>query len=244
MRVVASLLALSASAHSLQAQAGEIALKGYDVTVTGLTPKYPDGCKSPLTSLYASWIDVDGSRRVEAHSGVDGGRLNDWILSPGPGTVRAVWQADWGWGREGALLILHTPQDLGLASGPSFYSEFDHLNFEEVKRFQVGDKVWRGERLARVFRPGGQKKYREEVHWEVWEVNDDSALQWRRNKYKAQSWTNNTARLIDPLYMMSLENGVGDDGSVSMTPFVHGQDYSAFKGFTYIFPCTSKSRTP
>ena len=108
-------------------------LKGYDITPTDLKPVYPAGYEcSPLTSLYASWIDVDGSRRDEIHSGVDGGRLNDEILAPAPGTVRAVWKADWGWGREGALLIVHKREELGLRDGPAFYySEFDHLRWDD-----------------------------------------------------------------------------------------------------------------
>src|ERR1700691_3004866 len=106
---------------------GDIVLKGYDIKPTGLRPEYPKGFAcSPLTSLYASWIDVDGTRRKEPHSGVDGGRLGDPILAPGPGTVRAVWEADWGWGREGALLIQHAPRQLNVRDRAAFfYSEFD-----------------------------------------------------------------------------------------------------------------------
>ena len=94
------------------------------------------------TSLNASWIDVDGSMRDEKHSGVDGGRLNDEILAPAPGTVRAVWKADWGWGREGALLIVHTREELGLEDGPAFYySEFDHRHATAGQRVPRSGKT-------------------------------------------------------------------------------------------------------
>ena len=94
-----------------------------------LTPDYPlDRDCSPLTSLFSSWDDVDGTKRDEPHSGVDGGRLGDAILAPAPGKIIAVWRANWGWGMEGALMIRHSKEDLGLTSGPdAYYSEFDHL---------------------------------------------------------------------------------------------------------------------
>ena len=41
--------------------------KGYDITPTGPSLAYPAGYEcSPLTSLYASWIDVDGSMRTRS----------------------------------------------------------------------------------------------------------------------------------------------------------------------------------
>jgi hypothetical protein len=217
--------------------------KGYGITPTGLSPVYPEGYEcSPLTSLYASWIDVDGSRRDERHSGVDGGRLGDPILAPGPGTVRAVWKADWGWGREGALLIVHTREELGLDDGPAFYySEFDHLTYREASAFKEGQKVARGEPLAHVSRPGGNERYLEEVHWEVWEVDDDAALKWRRSDRGTKFWTNPTARLIDPLYMLSRETGPDRNGNVTIPPYISGRDYRTFRGFTYILPCTPRS---
>jgi hypothetical protein len=223
----------------LGAEQDESLLKGYDITPTGLSPVYPAGYEcSPLTSLYASWIDVDGSRRDEPHSGVDGGRLNDSILAPGSGTVRAVWKADWGWGREGALLIVHTREELGLEEGPAFYySEFDHLTYREASAFKIGQKIARGQRLAHVSRPGGNERYLEEVHWEVWEVEDDSALKWRRNDRGTKFWKNPTARLIDPLYMLSRQAAPDEKGNVTITPYVHGRDYRKFRGFTYILPC-------
>jgi hypothetical protein len=214
-------------------------LKGYDITPTGLTPIYPPGfiC-SQLTSLYASWIDVDGTRRNEIHSGVDGGRLGDWILAPGPGAVRAMWQADWGWGPEGALVISHTRHDLNLSDGPELYfSEFDHLSHEEIKHFYPGQKIARGQELARVSRPGGKEEYLPEVHWEVWEIGPNDNLTWSTNKFGGQYWINESARLIDPLYMLSRERPPERDGGVVLTPFLKGRRYTDFRGFTYILPC-------
>jgi murein DD-endopeptidase MepM/ murein hydrolase activator NlpD len=239
--VTAAIVGLGSS--TLRAQQDQDSLKGYDITPTGLTPVYPPDMEcSPLTSLYASWVDVDGSRRDEPHSGVDGGRLRDPILAPGPGTVRAVWKADWGWGREGALLILHTREELGLQDGPAFYySEFDHLTYREASTFKIGQRIARGEPLAHVSRPGGKERYLEEVHWEVWEVDDDAALKWRRNDRGTKFWTNSTARLIDPLYMLSRQNPPHEDGTVVIIPYVKGEDYQNFKGFTYILPCQSRS---
>lgn len=239
--VVMTILSIAGS-RAVEVHRDDAKRKGYDITPTGLIPKYPAGYEcSPLTSLYASWIDVDGSHRNERHSGVDAGRLNDWILAPAAGKVRAAWEADWGWGREGALLIVHTREDLGLSEGPAFYySEFDHLDFREVKGFRVGQEIGRGDRLARVSRPGGKEKYLEEVHWEVWEVEKDADLEWHRNEQRAQFWTNTTARLVDPLYMLALNSKPDDDGSVTITPYLAGRNYNDFRGFTYILPCEAK----
>jgi murein DD-endopeptidase MepM/ murein hydrolase activator NlpD len=212
-------------------------LKGYDITETGLTPKYPSGADCPpLTSLYASWIDVDGTRRSEQHSGVDGGRLGDTILAPGPGVIRAAWKADWGWGSEGAILIRHSAAELGLSDSEKiYYSEFDHLTYREARAFTEGQAIARGEALARVGRPGGNPRYLPEVHWEVWEADDD-VLVWSTNKHGGRFWTNKSARLIDPLYMLAL-NFPPEGASVAITPFDSGADYSQYRGFTYIFPC-------
>jgi hypothetical protein len=93
---------LAAAENGEMSTTDEDRLKGYDITETGLRPVYPrDRACSRLTSLYASWIDVDGTRRDEKHSGIDGGRLGDAVLAPAPGTVRRVWVADWGQGHGG-----------------------------------------------------------------------------------------------------------------------------------------------
>ena len=222
--------------------APEDALKGYDATPTGLTPAYPETMTcSPLTSLYASWLDIDGTKRPKQHTGVDAGRLGDPILAPAPGTVKAVWRANWGWGEEGALLIEHTREDLNLTDGAAFYySAFDHLKWAEIKAFEAGERIERGEELARVYRPGGVAKYLPEVHWEVWE-SDGNELNWTTNGYGGREWRLDGARLVDPLYMMSLETRPGPDFSVQIPAFTAGKDYRQFKGFTYILPCKKKA---
>ncbi len=212
--------------------------KGYEVRGTSLVPVYPQGYAcSPLTSLYASWVDVDGSHRQEIHTGVDGGRLGEWILAPGPGVVKAVWEANWGWGNEGALLLVHKASELNLDDGASFYyTVYDHLRYDEIKHLRVGQKVTRGMQLARVSRPGGHAKYLPEVHWEVWEVDADR-LTWTTNRFGGREWRNRSARLIDPLYMLGLHEPPEDGRSISIVPFDPVADYRAFRGFTYIFDC-------
>ena len=237
--MVAIALLTAASGTAISKQGSDVHLKGYDIAPTGLKPKYPAGYRcSPLTSLYASWIDVDGSRRSEPHSGVDGGRLGDSILAPGPGVVRAVWRADWGWGSEGALLIRHSPRELNLnTTARYFYSEFDHLRYSDLTGTRVGQRITRGRKLARVFRPGGKPKYLPEVHWEVWEISGNDKLRWAKNHRGGPYWINETARLIDPLYMLSRQSAPSADGVVLLMPYEPEADYSHFRGFTYILPC-------
>lgn len=212
--------------------------KGHGIRPTGLVPQYPDNFQCPpLTSLYASWIDIDGEKRDVIHSGVDGGRLGDWILAPAPGTVRAVWEANWGWGKEGALLLRHTRRDINLENGPTyFYSAFDHIDFDEIKHFKVGQKIDRGQRLARVSRPGGNPLYLPEVHWEVWEAQHDK-LNWIVNRYNAKEWRNDSAELIDPLYMLGLHSRHPTKKNVQIVPFTPKANFKSFRGFTYILEC-------
>jgi murein DD-endopeptidase MepM/ murein hydrolase activator NlpD len=214
-------------------------LKGLDIKKTGLIPRYPSDTVCPaLTSLYASWDDVDGTKRHEIHSGVDAGRLGDEILAPAPGVVIASWKANWGWGEEGAILIRHRREDLGLTEGPKFYySEFDHLHYDDVRSTPEGTRVERGAPLAKVFRPGGKSRYLPEVHWEVWQVDDDTATKWSLNEFGGRLWTNKTAHLVDPLYMLSLNSPPSEDGSVDLPIFDEDESYGTFRGFTYIFAC-------
>lgn len=211
----------------------------YGIKPTGLKPQYPkDRACSPLTSLYASWIDVDGTRRDEIHSGVDGGRLGEPVLAPAPGTVRRVWVADWGQGHEGALLIVHTRQDLNLESGPKFYySAFYHLRYGDVRNLKEGDPIARGQHLANVFRPGGKARYLPEVHLEVYEVGDDKATTWGTTRRGTDYFENPTYQLVDPLHMLSLEVRPTARRDVMIQPYDPQRDYSGFKGFSYFLPC-------
>lgn len=226
-----------AGAHFLGEGSADVK-KGYDITKSALVPVYPAGrdC-SPLTSLYASWRDVDGSRRSEAHSGVDGGRLGEEIIAPASGIVKAVWEANWGWGKEGALLIQHTASELNMDDGAAYYlTAYDHLKYDDIKHLKVGQRISRGERLARVYRPGGHEVYLPEVHWEVWEIQSD-ALTWVTNRHGGREWRNAGARLIDPLYMLGVNEPPQDGKSVRIVPFDPDADYRNFRGFTYILPC-------
>ena len=222
-----------------RAHAKKSVLKGYDITPTGLTPVYPDNFDcSPLTSLYASMIDVDGSTRDSEHSGVDGGRLGEPVLAPAPGTILRIWEANWGWGNEGALLILHTRADFNLTSGPLYYfSAYYHMKLADLAHLTEGNKVERGQRIGKVSKPGGKSFYLPEVHLEVYEVDDPDANRWSVNELGTEYWENSTSRLIDPLYLLSLDMPPDDEGQVMIQPYEHGRDYSRFKGMTYFLPC-------
>ena len=204
-----------------------------------LVPRYPSGRDCPpITSLFSSWDDVDGTKRSRPHSGVDLGDFGDLIIAPAPGTIVAVWRADWGWGPEGALMLRHSKADLGLTDGPDFYySEFDHLHYDEIGGIHIGRRVARGERLAHVDRPGGDSDYLPEVHWEVWSIADDTATKWDVNEHGGRYWHNATGHLVDPLHMLSLNAPVHADGSVPIQPFDRKRDYRGFRGFTYILLC-------
>lgn len=211
---------------------------------TGLVPVYPEGYDcSPLTSLYASMIDVDGSERDEPHSGVDGGRYGDNILAPAGGVVLAVWRADWGWGDEGALLIKHSSEDLNFKQkgGPWYYSEFDHLDYDDISDFETGDVIVRGQQLAQVSRPGGRKRYLPEVHWEVWQVSDenDRLLEWKLNKQGMPFWLNSAADLIDPLSLFK-GTGLSPEGTVEIRPNTRKERAKNPEGFNYILPCRKR----
>lgn len=209
-----------------------------------LTPVYPDDKDCPpVTSLFSSWDDLDGSKRDEPHTGIDAGRLGDAVIAPAAGQVIAVWRADWGWGDEGALLIQHSKEDLNLDSGPEFYySEFDHLRFNDIRRFAKGRRIKRGERLAPVFRPGGDPRWPPEVHWEVWSIEDPSVTEWRTNEFGRKYWVNKTGHLIDPLSTLALNAPASGDTNVKIPAFDKTKSYGDFRGFTYILACSGKKR--
>ncbi len=171
------------------------------------------------------------------HTGIDTGRLGEPVLSPADGTVISAWIADWGWGEEGALLIRHSKQDLNYKNGaPHYYSAFYHLKTDMIKNFRPGQKVTRGEKLATVFRPGGNEKYLPEVHWETWAVSNDASLEWKKSDVGYYYWTNTEAQLVDPLYLLGLHTKT-DAKKIPITPYDNNSNYNNFQGFTYILPC-------
>ncbi len=223
------------------ASPGEVATeKQHDeaITPTGLIPVYPPGkfC-SGIKSLYASMVDIDGLPRESRHAGIDAGRLGEIILAPASGIVIAAWIANWGWGEEGALLIRHSRKDLNLKDGiPFYYSAFYHLKPELVKNYQPGQAVSRGQALGTVFRPGGDEKYLPEVHWETWAVSDNTTIEWKQNELDYPYWINPNAKLVDPLFLLSLNIKSGST-EVQITPYQTHANYKNFKGFTYILSC-------
>lgn len=239
--IAAAALIVTAMGLSMATKKRKYTAITYEIRASGLVPKYPrtHDC-SPLTSLYASWLDVDGGRRDERHSGVDGGRLGDRILAPAAATVIAVWTADWGSGDEGALLLEHSREDLNLTSGPpAYYSAFYHLKMAELGRFSRGHRLARGDLIGHVDRPGGDSSLLPEVHWEVYEVDTPSTLTWHKSTLDRPYWDNAGARLVDPLSLLALHNPpVGLE--VLIQPFEATQDYRSFRGFTYILPCVRR----
>ena len=111
------------------------------------------------------------------------------------------------------------------------------LKIADISGLKVGQSISRGDLLAYVFRPGGNEEYLPEVHWEVWEIGAGDDLSWSTNKYGGKYWINETARLIDPLYMLARNTPPATDGDVAVAPFVENKNYAGFKGFTYILPC-------
>lgn len=211
------------------------------VSSTGYFPRYPrDSICPTLTSLHGSSANVDGSKRENPHVGVTGGRMGDAVIAPADGHVIAIWETNFGWGIEWNVLIQHAAADLNLSDEKSiFYSEFSHFYKKDLQHLRVDQAITRGQPIGRVHFPGGNPKYHAEVHWEVYEVPDiaSSKIIWIKNESGFDIWQNNKARPVDPLYMLSLHQGISSAGEVRIVPFTTGNDYSEFKGFSYIFEC-------
>lgn len=236
--IVAGFVALTAIACAI---VNQFDLDSLETLPTGLVAVDPSGWRcSPVTSLFGSLIDVDGKSRDIRHEGIDAGRLGEAVLAPADATVIALWETDNCCGKEYNLLLLHTRDDVNLHDGPPYYySEFDHLDGDDVADLEVGDRIRRGQRIARVSRPGGDERYLAEVHWEVYRVrrHSDHALTWTTNDQYAPMWLNLNARLVDPLTLLSKQRRPSASGAVELPVYVEGRDYRNFKGFTYILPC-------
>ena len=70
----------------------------------------------------------------------------------------------------------------------------------------------------------------------MWEGTAGSRITWKRNKFE-RYWTDPTARLVDPLYLLSLNEPPRDDLNVDIHPYDPDRGSSQFSGFTYILPC-------
>ncbi len=57
------------------------------------------------------------------------------------------------------------------------------------------------------------------------------------NRFGGREWRNSRARLIDPLSMLGIHAPPTDEKSVAIMPYEAARDYTAFRGFTYIFNC-------
>ncbi|WP_419901716.1 M23 family metallopeptidase [Kiloniella sp.] len=223
------------------ALSAELELKGYDANPTGITPKYPSYLQCPqLSSLYASWLDVDGSTREQRHVGVDGGDLEDEILAPADGTLVAIWKRNRELGGDWSILISHSSDDLNIKNeGLIYYSEFDHLRFAHLSHLKVNQRIFRGQPIAFVDRPGGNADYLPEVHWEVYEVPvaEKDALVWQVEDNGDEVWWNYSARLIDPLYFMPRKTIKSGQVVAMITPYRKTEGFKSFSGFTYILRC-------
>ncbi len=96
------------------------------------------------------------------------------------------------------------------------------------------DVIERGQVFARVWRPGGKRRYLPEVHWEVYEVDDPDVLYWITNEHGYPAWDNDTSELIDPLYLMRPARPTGSRLEVPIVPFDAGRTAVPYSGFTYI----------
>ncbi len=219
-------------------------LKGYDASPTVPRPVYPDThtC-SRITSLYGSWMDLDGTRREERHVGIDVGEFGDTVLAPAAGVVTAIWETDHGWGKDWNVLIGHSAADLDMPDpGIAYYSEFDHLQFGDIEHLLVGNTVMRGEEIGVVRHPGGNQQFRPEVHWEVYEVATARRhdLVWKVDGNGNEFWWNGSADLIDPLFLMSRGQAEPVDGKVDIVPFDSDVEPSRYRGFTYPILCKER----
>jgi len=215
-------------------------LKGYGGEATGLRPVYPVDADCPeLTSLYGDWMDLDGSRRDRSHEGVDGGVYGDIVVAPAKGRVLGIWPVTSEIGTDWNLLILHGASELNLTErGVSYYSELDHLAESDITHFRAGQRIKRGDRIGTVRHPGGNTSFRAEVHWEVYELLAEAGDQivWEGDNGIRQGWWNEEATLVDPLYMMGLNQNDVSEGQVRIIPTTRNIP-STFRGFSYPFVC-------
>ena len=208
----------------------------------GLHPVFPKGFTCPpITSYYASWLDVDGTRREDVHEGIDLGNWGDAILAPADGTVVAVWATDVSYGPEWNLLISHKAAEMGLDGDMVYFSEFDHLG-ADVSALHAGQTLERGQKIASVQVPGGVRSYIPETHWETYRLPASRVGEtyWADNGLERGflTWFNPYAVVVDPLSLMALHQE--DRKKANIIAYDVARNFDNFVGFTYPLACVKR----
>ncbi len=188
-----------------------------------------------ISSGYSDLRDLDGTLRDRPHTGIDLGEIGDTVIAPAHGRILAIWSVDHGWGRDWNLLILHKATDLNLPeTGHVYLSEFNHLQRRDMPHLYVGEELQRGRPIGRVRHPGDNRKFRGEVHLEVYKLSESRLSETRWLKEKGlRYWWNGDAELIDPLWMLTRNNA--ETGVVAL--FDPETQDRRFSGFVYPLLC-------
>lgn len=204
------------------------------------SPVYPPNMRcSRISSLFGSMLDLDGSKRDTAHTGIDLGVFGDVVIAPADGMIGKIWPVNHGWGTDWNLLIFHTSRDLNLPDSQFiYYTEFDHLQRQDMPNIKAGDRVQQGEKIGIVRHPGNRHQFRAEIHMEVYKLPLAQHLQtvWR-NDNGFIYWWNPSANLVDPLEMLSKHIAHFTGKGVDIPLFKPATASRRFKGFVYPLRC-------
>lgn len=211
-----------------------------DANVVTFVPVYPQVMRcGQISSRFGSMRDLDGSLRGAPHDGIDLGAFGDVVIAPADGVIGAIWRADHTWGNDWNILMIHTANDLNLPENSVvYYTEFDHLQRKDMQDLEVGKRLQRGDPVGVVRHPGNNSRFRAEVHMEVYELpaNRQSDTEWRNNA-GFRYWWNASAKLIDPLEMLSKHMASITDRHVKLTMYEPGTIPGGFRGFVYPISC-------
>lgn len=208
--------------------------------VSKYIPVYPPNLTcGQITSGFGSMRDLDGSLRNAPHVGIDLGEAGDVVVAPADGVIGAIWQVEHEFGADWNLLLVHTPDDLNMPDeSVVFYTEFDHLQRDDMPNFGVGDKIHRSDPIGVVRHPGNNSRFRAEVHMEVYAlpVSRQSDTQWHDDN-GIRYWQNESADLTDPLIMMSRHMAKIVNHRVELVVAVPHAFSAEFQGFVYPLLC-------
>lgn len=203
-------------------------------------PVYPRNMHcGKISSLFGSMLDLDGSRRDAAHTGIDFGEFGDVVIAPADGVIGKIWPVNHGWGHDWNLLIFHTASDLNLPKGSTlYYTEFDHLQRKDMPNLKAGDRIAQGDPIGVVRHPGNNRRFHAEVHMEIYELPlaAHSDTEWHDDD-GIRYWWNASADLIDPLDMLSKHMQHLADGRVKIRLYEPGLMSAKFRGFVYPLRC-------